>query len=172
MAQQAAAAEAEGEFKLGPLDNLVPASYIMSAFAVGASDDGEDAGAMADSMLQTIAERVQALHGRMPELFGTLCVFPDGRGVIRKIASEAFETTRWLERVAPVADATALMHIHKLEATPDPSGEVAAPIFHCTIAPRVGPGSGVEEVLVLISMSHKFGDVQVFGRLCRCLLQG
>ena len=135
----------------------------MSAFVVGASD-GVDADAMAD----TIGERVQALHGLMPELFGTLCVFPDGCGVIRKIPSAVFETTRWLEQVAPVADATALMRIHKLDATPDPSGEVAAPIFRCTVAPR----AGCEEVLVLISMSHKFGDVQVFGRLCRCLLQG
>ena len=167
MAQQAAVADVEGEFKLGPLDNLVPASYLVATFVVGASA-GVVVDAMADSMMQTIGERVRALHGRMPELFGTLFVFPDGRGVIRKISSPELETTRWLERVAEVMDATAIMQNHNLDAPPDATGEVAAPVFRCIVAPRAGG----EEVLVLISMSHKFGDIQVFGRLCRCLLQG
>jgi len=155
------------EFKLGPLDNM-QASFITSAFAVGASADVE-ADAMADSMAQTIGGRVRAMHGLVPELFGSLCVSTDGRVVIRNIPRAAVETTRWLERGVTVADATALANEHMLNPVLDPaSGELSAPIFHCIVSPQADD----QEVLVLVTMHHIFGDIQTFGRLCRALIEG
>ena len=47
---------------------------------------------------------------------------------------------------------------------------VLAPLFRAVVAPRAGEEDSAS--LVLLQMHHRVGDIQVYGRLARCLLEG
>ena len=83
---------------------------------------------------------------------------------------------------SPVRDAGELVRGARLEGRPEAVRKgsacgpleddrcVLAPLFRAVVAPRAGEEDSAS--LVLLQMHHRVGDIQVYGRLARCLLEG